>query len=288
MYLDFYNLKLAPFENSPDARFLFAAEHHRDALANVVYALRARKGMVLITGGIGTGKTTICHALEQRGRDVATMIIVRNAPENSNQLLRQVIAGLGQPMSPAADRLELFNAIEARLAEEHRAGRAVMLLIDEAQQLTTAVFDEIRLLSNIETSTAKLIQIVLMGQSELREMLHDPRLEALRQRLVLAPHLRPLTAAELRHYITHRLHVAAAGRVHKARFTDGALEEIYHASGGVPRMINVIVDNALLVGFARSTTTIDGSIVATVLAEALPGLAPVGRHTEAQPIRAAA
>jgi general secretion pathway protein A len=168
--------------------------------------------------------------------------------------------------------------------EENRLGRSVLLMIDEAQCLAQPVFEEIRLLSNLETPSAKLIQIVLLGQSELRTMMRSPRFESLRQRIVLAPNLRPLTPHDTGAYLAHRLHIAADAQPHTAVFEPSAVAAIHNAADGIPRLINAIADNALLIGFVRSAASIDDQIVRAVLEEMLLFDAPkpviVETHSE--------
>jgi general secretion pathway protein A len=269
MYCPFHGLKTQPFELTPDPRFFFAGEDHRESLAGIEYAVRMRKGMVLITGECGAGKTTVGQTLIQRLGDAASVVLVRNAPENAKALLRSVCRGLGMEAPTGAERGDLFDAIEAELLVRHRAGRAVVLIVDEAQMLAPAVLEEIRLLSNIETPTAKLMQIMLLGSTELEAALAGPALQGLRQRIVVAHRLRSLSPQEVDRYLMHRLKVASAPAPVQVRFEEAAIAGIYAATGGLPRMINVVADNCLLVAFVRSTHVIDRSIVDAVTSNLL-------------------
>ena len=264
MYLDFHQLNLSPFENTPDPRFFFGGEDHREALANIVYALRTGKGLVMITGEIGSGKTTLCHTLLQRAGDAGQIIVIRQAPASPKQLIRHIAKSLGLRPKPLADRTEMFDAVEAELRRRHEMNKTVMLVIDEAQALKPPVFDEIRLLSNIETTTAKLVQIVLLGQNELREMIREPRLEALRQRLVLAHHLKPLSHFDTTRYLNHRLKIASKDSSPVITFDTAAIARIQEITGGIPRLINVTADNCLLVAYVRHQNRITTEIVDAV------------------------
>ena len=269
MYCPFHGLKSPPFELTPDPRFFYASEDHRESLAGIEYAVRMRKGLVLVTGEVGSGKTTVSQTLIQRLGDTASVVLIRNAPENPKALLRSVCRGMGMEAPANAERGDLFDAIETELVARHRAGRSVVLIVDEAQMLTPAVLEEIRLLGNIETPTTKLMQVMLLGSTEMEATLSTAPMQGLRQRIVLAHRLRPLSPADLERYLMHRLKVAASPAPVQVRFEEAALAGIYTATGGLPRLINVIADNCLLVGFVRSTHVIDRSIVDAVTANLL-------------------
>ncbi len=257
MYCNFHGLKTLPFENTPDPRFFFLSEDHREALANLVYAARSQKGLVLITGDIGMGKTTTSYFLEARLGEAAKIAVVRHVPATPKQLLWNISDELGLAPSNTATRAQLVHAIHGELMRQHELNRTVLLMFDEAQALPVAVLDEIRLLSNMETQTSKLCQILLIGQSELRQVLQNPRLEALRQRIVLAHHIGPLSLQNTHKYIGHRLRRAADGQPPAAYFTDAAIDRIHAISHGVIRQINVIADQSLLVASVRKTHAVD-------------------------------
>lgn len=269
MYCPFHGLKTPPFELTPDPRFFYASEDHRESLASIEYAVRMRKGLVLVTGEVGAGKTTVSQTLIQRLGDTVSVVLIRNAPETPRALLRSVCRNMGMEVPADAERGDLFDAIESELVARHRAGRAVVMIVDEAQMLSQAVLEEIRLLGNIETPTTKLMQIMLLGSTEMESTLSSAAMQGLRQRIVVAHRLRPLSPAEVERYLLHRLKVAASPAPVQVRFEEGALAGIYQATGGLPRLINVIADNCLLVAFVRSTHVIDRSIVDAVTANLL-------------------
>ena len=271
MYCEFYRLQMMPFENTPDPRFFFASEDHREALASIEYTIRMRKGMVLISGEIGSGKTTVSYALQHSVGDAAHVALIRQGLNTGRQLLKQICKAMALPVSGKSDRTEMIDAIEEALLEPHNAGKPVVLVIDEAQMHSTAVMHEIRMLSNLETPTRKLIQIVLIGQPEIRKMMEKPALDALRQRIVLCHHLQPMSQSDTGRYIEHRLNVAAAPGEPDVRFDEAAVDAIYQFTGGVPRLINVVADNCLLVSYVRSARWIDASIVQTVTENLVPG-----------------
>jgi len=261
LYLGPHQLELSPFENTPDPRFFFLSEDHREALANLVYAVRSQKGMVLLTGEVGMGKTTTTYLLESRVGDAAKLVIVRRVPSTPRQLLWQVAGQLGYQPKGSENRAQLFDMVDEGLRRERERNRITMVIVDEAQALPLPVLDEIRLLSNMETETYKLCQILLIGQNELREMLQTPRLEPLRQRIILAHHIRPLQREDTGRYVAHRLKRASAVQPPRVRFTDGALDAVHEMSGGIIRQINVLADKCLLVAGVKQTSEISQEIV---------------------------
>lgn len=251
MYLQFHQLNSLPFENTPDPRFFFLGEDHREALANLVYAIRSQKGMVLITGDVGMGKTTTSYFLETRIGDAAKLVVIRSVPSTPKQLLWNVAAELGLGPDPSLTRGQLVSIIRQELERQHELKRTVLLMLDEAQALPMAVLDEVRLLSNMETTTHKLCQILLIGQSELRNILQLPRFEPLRQRVVLAHHINPFSLDSTKRYIEHRIRRASIAQPSAVSFTPEALERIYDVTGGIIRQINVVCDKALLVASVK-------------------------------------
>jgi general secretion pathway protein A len=253
MYLEHYGLLRQPFEMTPDPSFLVLGETHREGLATLVYGVRARKGFLLLTGEVGTGKTTLLHALlSQLDANTASAFIFNPRLEPLD-FFRLVLDeyGIDEPCATKADFLMTLNRF---LIERLEKNQPVLLIVDEAQNLSPELLEEIRLLSNLETPTSKLIQIMLVGQPELRAILARPELRQLRQRIVLRHHLRPFDAEECEAYVQERLRLA--GHTGKEMFGRGAVREVFALTGGIPRLINSLCDGALLLGFARDLHTL--------------------------------
>lgn len=267
MYLKHYNLDQLPFRNSPDPRFFLETAKHNEALANLIYAVEQRRGFVLLTGEIGSGKTLVTHLLLQQVEDHALVALIRNTHLNSTQLVRLVCDEFSVPVGNATDKAAMLLALNQFLIQQLAEDRLVVIIIDEAQNLSDRVLEELRMLSNLETSSDKLLQIVLVGQPELRDKISQPHLEQLRQRIALNYHLAPLSRDEVAQYVSHRLQVAGAR--HNVVFTPEAIERIYKFSRGTPRLINGACDNALLYGFTAGVTSIDGDLVERVLKQSM-------------------
>jgi len=264
MYLDFYKFREFPFAISCDARLFYESAVHTEALANMLYTVQQRKGMVLVTGDVGAGKTFVGNMLASRLGPGCLSIVMRNPPTSGKQLLRAVATGVGMSVRSSADKLMLIEELEQYLTRLNTRGRLVALILDESQDLPAASLEEIRLLWNWEQNGQRLVQIVLMGQPELRHRLQEPKWEPLRQRIVLSYHLRHLAEDDTAAYIDHRIGVVAADGC-RVEFTTEAKGDIYAATDGTPRLINILCDNALLVGYTRETQRIDRSIIAGVL-----------------------
>ncbi|MBI1291728.1 AAA family ATPase [bacterium] len=259
MYLEFFGFTEEPFNITPNSRFLFLSRRHREALAALTYGIEQRKGFIALTGEIGCGKTTICRAmLGKLDRQANRLAIVLNPELSDVELLQTINGEFGIPATSTSKR-ELLAELNKFLLEEYRHDRNVVLLIDEAQRLSAQALEQVRLLSNLETETAKLIQIALVGQPELADMLDLPELEQLNQRITVRFHISPLTFEELGEYITHRLEVAGATK--PIKFHKKALRRIFEYSLGVPRRVNVLSDRALLVAFVREQFEISEEIV---------------------------
>ena len=266
MYLDFYKLREFPFAISCDERFFYASAGHSEALANMMYTIAQRKGMVLVSGEVGAGKTFVSNLLVSRLGPSCQCVLLQSPPANGKQLLRAVCNRAGLALSAAADKLRVTDELEQHLLRLHSRGRLLALLLDEAQDLTAAVLEELRLLWNWECQGQRLIQIVLLGQPELRHKLLMPRWEPLRQRIVLSYHLQRLQAGDVAPYIAHRLAVASPEGP-AVSFTDEAADDVYAAACGIPRSVNVLCDAALLVGYTREARVIGRQIIAEVLKE---------------------
>ncbi len=270
MYLEYYSLIRNPFEMTPDPAFLYLGEAHREGLAALVYGVRARKGFVLLTGEVGTGKTTLLHALLAQLDSSTSSAFLFNPRLEPLDFFRVMFDEYGieaESRTKGDYLLALNHFLIERLAQD----QTTVLIVDEAQTLSPEMLEEIRLLSNLETSTSKLLQIVLVGQPELRDQLGRPELRQLRQRIVLRHHLRPFDAEETRFYVDERLRLA--GYTGKGIFKGSAYREIYAVTGGVPRLVNIVCDGALLQGFARQLPRLRPAEIREVAEELeLPGL----------------
>jgi general secretion pathway protein A len=259
MYKEFYGLREYPFNMTPDPQFLFLSRNHRVALDVLLFGIRERKGFVAITGEVGAGKTTLCRAL-LNSLDSATIktALILNPMLSDSQILR-VICDEFRLQPAKTTKKDLYDTINAFLLRELAANHNVALIVDEAQNLKPSVLEQIRLLSNLETEKEKLLQIVLVGQPELAELLAQENLRQLKQRIALRHHVAPLAPEEVGEYIHHRLQVAGGdGRV---QWTPEAHALIYEYSRGVPRLINVLCDKALLAGYVVEAFIIDASMI---------------------------
>ena len=271
MYQQFYQFEMSPFENTPDSRYFYASEQHREALAAIEYVIRLRKGFVLITGPIGAGKTTIGRTMCERCGDMATIIHLMHGHESGQELTKQVLRAMGLPVRRNEDHGRTLERLRDTVMERLYRGKPVVLMVDEAQTLCEDAIEELRLLSNFDTATQKPVQVVLIGQPELRHKLRLPQFDALRQRIFLAKELAPLSRADTGHYIAHRLKTASLDKDNvQVTFSDAAIREIYEYTNGIPRMINSVCDNCLLLGFVKQSHQITPSMVRRVLSDLLP------------------
>lgn len=311
MYLEYYGLEQAPFSITPDPHYVFLSEHHRDALAHLLYGIQqgGGGGFVQLTGEVGTGKTTLSRLLLNQLPENTHAALVLNPRLEPAELLQTICEELrlpvnGKASAPAAAPTTtpgkrksraaapkppggkaMFDALSAYLLDAYAKGDKVVLIIDEAQNLSTEALEQVRLLTNLETETQKLLQIILIGQPELRETLARPELRQLAQRITARYHLRPLDEAGTAAYLRHRLTTAGAARF---PFSNDAVRRIYQRSGGVPRLINVIAERALLGGYAHDLLTIDAKTADRAANEALAPSAQAGTERNHRPLLIAA
>ena len=278
MYLQHFGLLRAPFEMTPDPVFLYLGESHQEALATLVYGVRARKGFVMLTGEVGTGKTTLLHALLAQLDPNTAAAFVFNPRLGPLDFLR-VLFDEFDIEAPCATKAEYLIAFNKFLIERLERDHPTLLIVDEAQNLSAEMLEEIRLLSNLETPTSKLLQIMLVGQPELEEMLQQRELRQLRQRIVLRFRLRPFDADETEHYVQERMRLA--GYTGKGVFKRGALRRLYGVTMGIPRLINVICDGALLLSYSRGQATVDANEIEEVARDLCIGAGEDGDDTRA-------
>jgi general secretion pathway protein A len=258
MYKDFYGLREYPFNMTPDPQFLFLSRNHRVALDVLRFGIKERKGFIVITGEIGAGKTTVCRSLLRSLDSHTKTALILNPSLSDSQMLRAICDEF--KLQPArTTKKDLYDTLNAFLLRELAANHNVVLIVDEAQNLRPKALEQVRLLSNFETEKEKLLQIILVGQPELARLLQRDDLVQLKQRVALRHHIPPLAWEEIGEYIQHRLEVAGCdGRI---RWTDGALLLIRRYSRGVPRLINVLCDKALLAAYIAESATIDAGFV---------------------------
>ncbi|MDA0322474.1 MAG: AAA family ATPase [Verrucomicrobia bacterium] len=264
MYLEFYGLREFPFNITPDPRFLYYTPGHKEAYMHIMYGIQQRKGFIELTGEVGCGKTTLCRAvLAELGSSVETALVL-NPQLTGTQLIRAILQDFGLTVK-GRDRLTFIDQLNQFLLSKYRDNINVALIIDEAQNLSPELMEQVRLLSNLETDQHKLLQMVLCGQPELKKRLERPDLRQLRQRITVRYHIHPLTEEETMLYIQHRLWVAGAngGLV----FDPKAVREVYKYSKGTPRVINNLCDNSLLAGFVRDVRLVDVKCVRRAVAQ---------------------
>ena len=270
MYLEYYGLRELPFNITPDPHFLFLSEKHQEELNHLLFGIRERKGFIELTGDVGAGKTTICRRLlELLGANYKIALIL-NPCLTMNQLLRCIVTELNVAVR-SFDRLTCLEALNAFVLEQAKQNNDVVVIIDEAQDLTDKLLEQVRLLSNLETNNRKLLQIVLMGQPELRAKLAQPELRQLRQRIAVRYHLNPLDLSETSDYIKHRLTLAGANG--RPSFDTSAVMLVHQHAGGVPRIINTVCDKTLLAGFVGKTDRLTADLVKLAIDE-LQGVQP--------------
>jgi len=271
MYLEYYGLKEAPFSITPDPRYVFLSERHRDALAHLLYGIGkgGSGGFVQLTGEVGTGKTTLCRLLLEQLPENTRVALVLNPKLSPVELLETICEELKLDVAERRGSLKgLVDTLNAYLLDAYAQGLRVVLIIDEAQELSVDALEQVRLLTNLETPTQKLLQIILLGQPELRTKLNLPELRQLAQRITARYHLTPLDRDETEAYVRHRVAVAGGARLPFSRL---GVRALYQRSSGIPRLINVIADRALMAGYAREQDSIGERLIDRAADETLPG-----------------
>jgi general secretion pathway protein A len=267
MYTGFFGLTSQPFSIAPNPDFLFLSPRHAEALAHLRYGLGEAGGFVLLTGEVGTGKTTVSRCLLQELTDQTEVAFILNPTLNELELLAAICDQLKIRYKKSDASLKMLtDKITNRLMKNHQAGKNTILIIDEAQHLQPAVLEQLRLLTNLETNTKKLLQVILIGQPELQQLLQRQDLRQLAQRITARYHLMPLTEQEVQQYISYRLQVAGCSR---PVFTSSAVKKLFQLSGGIPRLLNLICDRALLGGYSQQKALIDAGLVNQAASEVL-------------------
>ena len=274
MYKDYFRLKEMPFSIAPDPHFLFLSDRHREAIAHLLYGVQGEGGIVLLTGEVGTGKTTVCRSLLDQLPDNIDVAFILNPRMNVRELLQTVCEEFRIDVSPSGPGSKVFvDAIHDRLLNANADGRRAILIVDEAQNLDPLVLEQLRLLTNLETNTRKLLQIFLIGQPELQTLLARPEMRQVAQRVVARYHLTQLSASEVKYYISHRLTVSGGD---PDIFPDSLMRPIFRASGGVPRLINLVCDRAMLGTYVKGLRRVTAPILLQAVKEVFEARRP--RH----------
>ncbi|MDP8259669.1 MAG: AAA family ATPase [Candidatus Gygaella obscura] len=264
MYTQYYSLKERPFNVTSDPSFFFLSTSHKEALAALIYGIKERKGILCLTGEVGTGKTTICKALVKQLDESVKSAFILNPDFSNLQLIGLILSDFGIN-AKKKDKLSMINELNKFLLNLAKENKNAVLIVDESQNLKPKQLEQIRLLSNLETEKQKLLQIVLVGQPELTEKLNLTSLRQLDQRIMVHYDVKPLEKVDVAAYIHHRL--KKAGCLSNVEFDDMSINEIFNYSFGIPRVINIICDLALLAGFVRDTKKISAEIIKEVYNE---------------------
>jgi general secretion pathway protein A len=267
MYTGFFGLNSQPFSIAPNPDFMYLGARHAEALAHLRYGLGDAGGFVLLTGEVGTGKTTVSRCLLADLPANTQVAFILNPTLSELELLGAICDELKIRYKKTDASLKLLtDKITAKLLKNHQTGINTILIIDEAQHLQPAVLEQLRLLTNLETNTKKLLQVILIGQPELQQLLQRQDLRQLAQRITARYHLMPLTLSEVQHYVQHRLQVAGCSR---PVFTEGALKKLFQCSGGIPRLVNLICDRALLGAYSQQKALIEAALIQRAAGEIL-------------------
>jgi general secretion pathway protein A len=277
VYTEFFGLNEKPFAITPDPRYLYMSARHTDALAHLLYGISESGGFIQLTGEVGTGKTTLIRSVLEQLPAKADIALILSPQLTTLEFLETIVQELHAPTPTERTVKAQIDALNVTLMNAHAEGRRVVLIVDEAQTLSPELLEQVRLLTNLETAKQKLLQIILIGQPELRELLDRPEMRQIAQRITGRYHLEPLTKEDARAYVTHRLRVAGA---QSDVFTKSAINALYKHARGIPRLINVIADRALLAGYTRDRRTVDARLVAAAAHEVFG----VRRRTQWWPI----
>lgn len=264
MYAAYFGLSEQPFSISPNPRYLYMSQRHREAMAHLLYGIQEGGGFVQLTGEVGTGKTTLCRCLLEQLPENVNIALILNPQISENELLATLCDEIGVHYHADASAKQLLDALNDRLIETYAQGKRTVLVIDEAQLLTRTVLEQVRILTNLETTHQKLLQIILIGQPELVEILAREDLRQLSQRITARYHLDPMGKSETAEYIKHRLKVAGCQR---DVFSTSAIKRVYKFSEGIPRLINIICDRSMLGAYSRDRRTVNARIVSTAAQE---------------------
>ncbi|MGM0380724.1 MAG: AAA family ATPase [bacterium] len=251
MYEDFYGFEEEPFNVTPDPEFIYYSDQHKEALAHMLYGVRERKGFILVTGRVGSGKTTLCRAFLQELDDSTSTALILNSAMEARDLLETIVDDLGLEVPEEASRKQLVDRLNSFVLQEYRAGRNVCVIIDEAQNLSVEALENLRLLSNLETDKEKLLQMVLVGQPELDNLLNKSELRQLRQRITVRSYLTNLNREETEKYVLHRMNRAKPER--SIKISDRVFPALYEATDGNPRSVNIVMDRMLMAAFVEES-----------------------------------
>ncbi|HZF30433.1 MAG TPA: AAA family ATPase [Gammaproteobacteria bacterium] len=274
MYTEFFGLTEKPFSITPDPRYLYMSARHADALAHLIYGISESGGFIQLTGEVGTGKTTLIRSLLEQLPEKAEIALILNPQLSAREFLEVICEELGTAPPRADSVKERIDALNSHLLERHAAGKRVVLIVDEAQTLSPELLEQVRLLTNLETAKQKLLQIILIGQPELRDLLGRPEMRQIAQRVTGRYHLEPLSKEDTAAYIRHRMRVAGA---QSDVFKASGVRRLYSSSRGIPRLINVVADRALLAAYTQDRHGVDGKLIARAAAEVFGTRRPGGR-----------